>query len=327
VATFNGGTPTGHAGQSCSALPAELGFAAWIGGGRPERRIIGGADAVADRMLRTGRFDWACGVTALSSQLDAHERDAAQVLGCRIDRLDMETTVRRIRDAIDRREYVQHVSINAAKLIVMRDDEDLRRIVDGCGLANADGQAVVWASRLLGDPLPARVAGVDLMFELLALAEERGYRPYILGAAADVLEQAVERLRARHPRLDLAGWHDGYFASHQQSEVAREIRDSGADILFVAISSPAKEEFLATYGADLGVPFVMGVGGAVDIVAGVTRRAPETWQRLGVEWLYRLLQEPRRMFTRYATTNLRFIALVMRSFAARVVSRMRRARA
>ncbi|MEA2248309.1 MAG: N-acetylglucosaminyldiphosphoundecaprenol N-acetyl-beta-D-mannosaminyltransferase [Solirubrobacteraceae bacterium] len=247
----------------------------------------------------------------------AEGRDTALLLGCRIDRVDMETTLRRARAAIDRREYVQHVCINAAKLVALQDDDELRRIVEGCGLVNADGQAVVWASRILGDPLPERVAGVDLMFELFALSERHGYRPYILGAAPDVLEQAVARLRVKHPRLDLAGWHDGYFPVEEHAQVAREIRDSGADILFVAISSPTKERFLGAYGATLGVPFVMGVGGAIDIVAGVTRRAPGAWQRLGLEWLYRLLQEPQRMFKRYATTNLRFLMLVARSLAGR----------
>jgi N-acetylglucosaminyldiphosphoundecaprenol N-acetyl-beta-D-mannosaminyltransferase len=129
-------------------------------------------------------------MTTGSTQRNPHARDAAHVLGCRIDRLDMEMTLHRIEDVIERREYVQHVAINAAKLVAMRDDEDLRHIVEDCGLVNAGGQAVVWASRLLGDPLPERVAGVDLMLELFALAEKRGYRPYILGAAPDVLEKA-----------------------------------------------------------------------------------------------------------------------------------------
>ena len=260
-------------------------------------------------------------MTAASTQLDPHARDTADVLGCRIDRLDMEATLHRICDVIDRRDYLQHVAINAAKVVAMQEDEELRRIVEDCGLVNADGQAVVWASRLLGDPLPERVAGVDLMLELFALAEKRDYRPYILGATPDVLERAVERVRARYPRLELAGWHDGYFTPEEEADVAVGIRESRADILFVAISSPTKERFLAAYGASLGVPFVMGVGGAIDIVAGVTRRAPETWQRFGVEWLYRLLQEPGRMFKRYATTNVRFVGLLARSLIGRVVPR------
>jgi N-acetylglucosaminyldiphosphoundecaprenol N-acetyl-beta-D-mannosaminyltransferase len=102
--------------------------------------------------------------------------------------------------------------------------------------------------------------------------------------------------------------------------VAAAIRDSEAQILFVAMSSPRKEHWLGEYGAGLNVPFVMGVGGSIDIVAGITRRAPQVWQRLGIEWLFRLLQEPRRMFRRYLVTNVQFGALVLRAMVARIVS-------
>jgi N-acetylglucosaminyldiphosphoundecaprenol N-acetyl-beta-D-mannosaminyltransferase len=235
------------------------------------------------------------------------------ILGCSIDRLDLADTVSEVERVIASRRFTQHMAINAAKLVAMHDDPKLCRIVDACGLVNADGQSVVWASRLLGDPLPERVAGIDLMEALLALAEQRGYRVYFLGARADVLARAVERLREKHPRLEIAGARDGYYAEEESPHVAAEIRASRADILFVAMSSPRKEYFLGEYGQDLGVPFVMGVGGSVDVAAGVTRRAPAIWQRLGLEWLFRLLQEPRRMFRRYAVTNSRFLFLVGRA--------------
>ena len=106
----------------------------------------------------------------------------AVVLGCRIDRMDMAQTLARCEELIARREFAQHVAINAAKLVAMQRDPELRRIVEACELVSADGQAVVWASRLLGDPLPERVAGIDLMQELFALAERRGFRVFILGA-------------------------------------------------------------------------------------------------------------------------------------------------
>ena len=202
------------------------------------------------------------------------------------------------------------MAINAAKLVAMQDDPKLCEIIDGCGLVNADGQSVVWASRLLGDPLPERVAGIDLMDALLALAEGRGYRVYFLGARAEVLERAVERLQERYPGLHVAGARDGYFNDDEAADVCDAIRASRPDVLFVAMSSPRKEYFLGEFGPNLGVPFVMGVGGSIDVIAGLTRRAPAAWQRLGLEWLYRLLQEPRRMFRRYAVTNTRFIALV-----------------
>lgn len=222
----------------------------------------------------------------------------------------MAETLAAIERAIAAGWYTQHMAINAAKLVAMQDDPRLCEIIDGCGLVNADGQSVVWASRLLGDPLPERVAGIDLMDALLELAESRGYRVYFLGARAAVLERAVERLQERYPELHVAGARDGYFTDDEASEVCDAIRASRADVLFVAMSSPHKEYFLGEFGPRLGVPFVMGVGGSIDVIAGITRRAPAAWQRLGLEWLYRLLQEPRRMFRRYAVTNTRFIALV-----------------
>jgi N-acetylglucosaminyldiphosphoundecaprenol N-acetyl-beta-D-mannosaminyltransferase len=241
----------------------------------------------------------------------------AEVLGCSIDRIGMQETLARIENLIATGRYGQHMAINTAKLVTLRDDPKLREIVERCDLVNADGQGVVWASRLLGDPLPERVAGIDLMEELLALAERRGYRVYILGAREDVLERAIERIRERHPRLPLAGWHNGYFDRHEEAEVCAAIRASRPHIVFVAMTTPRKEYFLGERGPELGAQFVMGVGGGVDVMAGVTRRAPAVWQRLGFEWLFRLLQEPTRMFRRYAVTNARFAWMVAVALADR----------
>jgi N-acetylglucosaminyldiphosphoundecaprenol N-acetyl-beta-D-mannosaminyltransferase len=237
----------------------------------------------------------------------------ADVLDCKIDRLDMPGTVARIDRLIAARGFTQHVAINTAKLVAMRDDPALSEIIRGCGLVSADGQGVVWASRLLGDPLPERVAGIDLMHELLALAAHRGHRVYFLGAQEAVLERALERLRKLYPALIVAGSHHGYFSADDVTALCRGVRETKPDIVFVAMSTPQKEYFLGEHGPRLGAPFVMGVGGAIDVVAGVTRRAPLAWQRLGLEWLFRLLQEPRRMFRRYAMTNGRFAGMLLRA--------------
>ncbi len=222
----------------------------------------------------------------------------------------MTQTLARCEELIARRGFAQHVAINAAKLVAIQHDPELRRIVGACELVTADGQPVVWASRLLGDPLPERVAGIDLMYELFALAERRGFRVFILGAKADVLDQARTKLLARHPRLQLVGARDGYFSHDEEHEVAEEVRTARPDILFVAISSPRKEYWLGHYARTIDVPFVMGVGGAIDVVAGITRRAPAPFQRLGLEWAYRLAQEPRRLWRRYAVTNVQFARLL-----------------
>ena len=141
------------------------------------------------------------------------------------------------------------MAINAAKLVAMQDDRKLCQIIDECGLVSADGQSVVWASRLLKDPLPERVAGIDLMDALLDLAQSRGYRVYFLGARADVLERALERLLSRFPKLQIAGARDGYFADHEAPEVCEAIRSSHADVLFVAMRAPARNTSSASTDA------------------------------------------------------------------------------
>jgi N-acetylglucosaminyldiphosphoundecaprenol N-acetyl-beta-D-mannosaminyltransferase len=244
--------------------------------------------------------------------------DRARVLDCDIDRLDMDAMVARIDEVIASGGFAQHAAVNAAKLVAMREDPELARIVRHCELISADGQSVVWASRVLNDPLPTRVAGIDLMQELLALAERRGYRVFILGAKDDVLARAIERIRARHPGLVVAGARDGYITHDDAAAVADEVAAHRPDIVFVAMPSPRKEYWLGHYGRRLGAPFIMGVGGSVDVLAGHVRRAPGIMQRLGLEWLFRLAQEPRRLFGRYLSTNTRFVVYVMRDLARRV---------
>ena len=241
----------------------------------------------------------------------------ARFLHCEIDRVTMDQAVALCERYIDTKTPMQNVAINAAKVMALRDDPALQLIVRGCELVTADGVAIVWASRLLGDPLPERVNGTDLMHRLLGLAEEKGYRIYILGAKQPVLQRAVARIREDHPALLVAGYRDGYFDDSEAMAVAREIEQACPDILFVAISSPRKEFFLGRYRAVMNVPLVLGVGGSIDIVAGITKRAPVLMQRLGLEWLFRIVQEPRRMFGRYLRTNPRFILMVARETLAR----------
>jgi N-acetylglucosaminyldiphosphoundecaprenol N-acetyl-beta-D-mannosaminyltransferase len=245
------------------------------------------------------------------------ETPRAIVLGCAIDRVTMSEAVDRCERYVSAGGFAQHMAINAAKLVSMRDDAELRDIIARCELVTADGQAVVWASKVLGDALPERVAGIDLMDALLDRAAKRGWAVYFLGAKPDVLERAVVRLRERHPGLRVAGTRDGYFSEAEEPAVAEAIREARPQLLFVAMPSPKKEYFLGTYGPRMSVPFVMGVGGSIDVMAGLTRRAPRLMQRAGLEWLFRLAQEPRRMFRRYLLTNVRFIALVARALTRR----------
>jgi N-acetylglucosaminyldiphosphoundecaprenol N-acetyl-beta-D-mannosaminyltransferase len=155
------------------------------------------------------------------------------------------------------------------------------------------------------------------MFRLLAAAEEAGYRVYILGASQVSLERAVHKLRREYPSLSLVGYRNGFFSESDSTTVAREVRESGATVLFVAMPSPRKEYFLETYGSETGVSFAMGVGGSIDVVSGATRRAPLVVQRAGLEWLFRLIQEPRRLLPRYTISNGRFLVMLARALRRR----------
>lgn len=236
----------------------------------------------------------------------------AELFGVNLDLLTMEQTVQRCRELIEAGGPVQHVVINAGKVVMMNDVPGLREVISGCQLVNADGQSIVWAGRLMAIPIPERVAGIDLMEELLRVAEQEGYPVFFLGAAREILAAFLAEVLRRYPQLKLAGKRDGYF--DDDANVALEVKDSGARVLFVGISSPRKEFFLAEQLPRMGPVFAMGVGGSFDVWAGKTRRAPEWMQRVGLEWFYRLLQEPRRMWKRYLVGNTRFIILVAKEW-------------
>jgi N-acetylglucosaminyldiphosphoundecaprenol N-acetyl-beta-D-mannosaminyltransferase len=234
------------------------------------------------------------------------------LFGVEVDALSFRDTVERAFALAESRTPVQHVVLNAAKVVLMANDERLRRIVGTCGLVNADGQSVVWASRLLGRPLPERVAGIDLFHAIVARAAATGHRLFFLGATDDVIAAMLSKLRARYPNLVVAGYHNGYWS--EDREVIEAVRAARPDFLFLAVPSPRKEYWLNQYIDALGVPFVMGVGGTFDVVAGKVRRAPRWAQRIGCEWLYRLMQEPRRMWKRYLTGNSAFLVLTAREW-------------
>jgi N-acetylglucosaminyldiphosphoundecaprenol N-acetyl-beta-D-mannosaminyltransferase len=243
--------------------------------------------------------------------------ERVHVLGCPIDAVTMEQALARVEDAIQQSQRLQHVSINAAKLVKFQRDPALREAVTGCHLITADGQAIVWAARILGLPLPERVAGIDLLDALLRIAPERGYRVFLLGARPTVLERAEKAIIERYPGVVVAGRHHGYFTREEEPSVVEQIHEARPHLLFIALETPAKELFLARHRSRLSVPYAMGVGGAFDILAGVRHRAPRWLRQLGLEWLFRLAQDPRRLAGRYVVGNTKFTWLVIREAARR----------
>ena len=239
-------------------------------------------------------------------------RDRIKILGSNLDPLTMEETISRVEDLINSKTYNQHVVINASKINLMHEDKQLMDIVNDCPLINADGQSIVWAGKLLGYNIPERVAGIDLFLKLVELCNIKGYKPYFFGAKQEVIEKVVKMFSEKYPNLNIAGYRNGYFKDSESEQIAEDIKKSGADMLFVAFSSPKKEIWIKKYQPIMQVPFAMGVGGSFDVVTGVTMRAPQWMQKYGLEWFYRFIQEPRRMGKRYLVGNIKFLAKVIK---------------
>ncbi|QDF29509.1 WecB/TagA/CpsF family glycosyltransferase [Halarcobacter anaerophilus] len=234
-------------------------------------------------------------------------KNRINIFNCPIDTYTMDETVNMIDESIQNKTHLHHVVVNAAKLVHMQKDKELYDSVVNSDIINPDGQAVVWASKFLGQPLKERVAGIDLMENLVKLSHEKGYKVFFFGAKEEIVKGVVDRYTEEYSKDIIAGYRNGYFKKDEEESIANEIASSEADILFVAISSPTKEIFLNKYKDIINTPFIMGVGGSFDVVAGKVTRAPLWMQKAGLEWFYRFLQEPRRMWKRYLVTNSLFI--------------------
>lgn len=241
-----------------------------------------------------------------------------QLFGCPIDNLSFEETLGKIDSFIEKRQTSQQVVVNVDKIVKLQKDAYLKEIICGCDIVNADGMPLVWASKLFGTPLKGRVTGIDLMFALLENGSKKGYRFFLLGAKEEVLQKTLANIKNRYQNIRIAGFRNGYWSENEEPQIVKQIRDSNADILFVAVSSPKKEIFLKKYLDALNVPFSMGVGGSFDIVAGLTKRAPIWMQKTGLEWLFRLIQEPKRMWKRYLINNTLFMIMVVNQLVSKV---------
>lgn len=246
----------------------------------------------------------------------------AELLGLSFNAVTMEAAVARCLE-LCRAPRSSHtvITANASHLCMMRRDPELAKACWASHLTVADGMSVVWALRASGQPIPERVAGVDLMARLLAAAGEHRLRVYFLGARRDVVATLVERSRALYPGIEIAGFRDGYFGVDDHSRLVEEIRASKPHMLFVGMPTPFKETWCERHRQRLDVPVIMGVGGSFDVLAGFIKRAPRWVQSLGLEWFWRLLMEPRKLWKRYLTTNSEFIWLAGREIIARRLGR------
>ena len=241
------------------------------------------------------------------------------VLNCSFDPLTLQETVDSAFGLLEKGERGWISTVNVAILMMMRADPRLKGFVTKSSLIVADGQPLVWSAPLVGGKLPERVTGVDLVDAICARAARDHVGVYFLGATDEIARQAASRIQAAQPTLQLS-YSSGYFNKEQASAQAARVRQSGAKILFVGMGVPRQERFIEDYWDELQVGLAVGVGGSFDVVAGARHRAPKWVQDIGMEWFFRLIQEPRRLAKRYLVTNSGFIVLLIRAIFSRKFS-------
>jgi N-acetylglucosaminyldiphosphoundecaprenol N-acetyl-beta-D-mannosaminyltransferase len=238
-----------------------------------------------------------------------------RVAGCPVDSISFVAAVDEICRRIETRRKTHIVFINAAKVVKYASDQALARVINRADLLLADGVPIVWASRLQGMALPERVNGTDLMEKMVEVAAERGYAVFLLGASQQLVEAAAQQFKRKHPGLRLVGVRNGYFSDDESDEIVEQINACNPDLILLGMGTPQKEIWGDGNLNKVNALVCQGVGGSFDVIAGATKRAPRWMQVSGLEWFYRFLQEPRRMWKRYLFTNSLFLWLVIRSTA------------
>ena len=235
-----------------------------------------------------------------------------EILGVKIDSLNVQETISLVEEYINTSTPLHLMGVNADKINEAQNNPLMMEIINKCGIINADGASVILASKYLEKPLPERVAGVDLMQDLVKLAEEKNYSVYLLGAKEEVGQKTKEVLLNKHPKLNIVGVKNGYFKDEEWPDIAKELKKLQPQLVFVGITSP-KKEYLIEYLQNNGINSVMmGVGGSFDVISGNIKRAPKWMQKCNLEWLFRVMQEPKRLFKRYFVGNRKFIASIKR---------------
>jgi N-acetylglucosaminyldiphosphoundecaprenol N-acetyl-beta-D-mannosaminyltransferase len=216
------------------------------------------------------------------------------IFGVPFSKLSMNETVNLITHMIESREPHQIITANPIMVMSAVDSSTYMQLLQAADLVVPDGAGIVWAANYVGNPVAERVTGFDLLHRMMQLGESKGWKVYLLGASPEMIEAAASSLKRQYPALQLVGYRDGYFQADEDAAVIANIREHDPDILLIGRSADKQEPWIAQYKQQLRVPVIMGVGGSFDVLSGKLKRAPVMFQRLRLEWFYRLLQEPWR---------------------------------
>jgi N-acetylglucosaminyldiphosphoundecaprenol N-acetyl-beta-D-mannosaminyltransferase len=217
-----------------------------------------------------------------------------ELFGIKISKMNMRETLSYLMNAVEQRTPTQVITANPIMIMAALEDEIYKNMMQQAELIVPDGAGIVWAANVLRNPVQERVPGIDLMIELLGAAQEKQWKVYFLGASQEVIEAAVERLRNQFPNLNICGYRNGYFGPAEDAAVIAELKAQAPDLLFVGRAANQQEPWIHQHKLNLHIPIMMGVGGSYDVLSGKLKRAPFIWQKMRLEWLYRLLQEPWR---------------------------------
>lgn len=234
-----------------------------------------------------------------------------QILNTTIDVLSVKETIELVEKYVQTKTPLHLMGVNADKINEVNQNDLMKKIVNSCGIINADGASVVLASKYLKKKLPERVAGVDLMMDLVELSEKKNYSIYLLGAKQEVVEKTKEVLLDKYPKLNILGIQNGYFKDDEWQNISENLKTLKPDFVFVGITSPKKEYLIEFLQNDGNNSVFMGVGGSFDVISGNIPRAPKWMQKMNLEWLFRVMQEPRRLFKRYFVGNIKFIKAII----------------
>ncbi|ATW25965.1 WecB/TagA/CpsF family glycosyltransferase [Candidatus Formimonas warabiya] len=217
-----------------------------------------------------------------------------KILGVRVDKVDMMDSLCFVDSFIQAGRFHHIITLNAEIIYRAQSDDSLKELINSADLVTPDGSGIVWAARYLGEPVPERVTGIDLMLEICKQAHHNGWKIFLLGGAPDVAAEAAEKLREEYPNINIVGTHHGYFQESEEKDLLVHIDSLKPDIIFVALGAPRQEFWIRRYRDSLPVKVAVGVGGSFDVVSGRVRRAPLWIQKLKLEWLARLIKEPWR---------------------------------
>lgn len=232
------------------------------------------------------------------------------VLGVKIDNVTVDTAADRIFEMLKQPHTHAVFTPNSEMVYAAYKNSEFCEILNSADMLTPDGIGIVYASKILGNPLSERAGGYDIACSIIDRISTSGERLYLFGGKPGIAEQAAEKLCEKYPFINIVGTHNGYFAPDENDEIVKDINESGADILFVCLGSPMQENWIFENREKLSCRVMMGIGGSLDVFAGAATRAPESWQRLGLEWLYRLIKEPKRFWRMLALPKFAFTVLI-----------------